>query len=574
MVAEMTASTARRTDASLMLLCAFVPAGLAAACVANVADAAHDAGVARVLGLGSIPWRALDPMAGVLLTALPIGTRAARAALGGALVVAGAGVVLYSVVSGLLGLCAQTGRLRFAIAAIATSTALVAAPWQLESASVGGSVTGAFAILFAVALTARACARTGDAAWAAAFGALGLAVGQEPLAGASSLGSCAVLVGASPSGRRALAALWKDRKRWVLGSLLAGLSPFVLALGRALASGESLPAALATGWNGERGALGVGSLTAFAHTEVGPVLGALAIGGVTLGMLVVPARPMTAALSVLVALGLGCGLVGAPVGPARFGSPLLAAYAAACALAAVAMQAAVRAVAQTRAAFAPLSAAMIVVLEAALPLATADDALVRSQTRTSEAAAIWNDTVFGSMRPTSVVLVSEPLIYERAVVARAQGALRSDLIVLPAFAQGGGPWLPFARDARLVPLWRDLALSGSPTEASLSSLASVRPLAMVYQSRWGRAIGRHLVPLALFDAFEPEPRGAIDRRRAFDVYDASRKRLATATRSEPELAAAAMVLLRARALLMADLGGDRDLAERAARDVLAFQPEP
>jgi hypothetical protein len=147
------------------------------------------------------------------------------------------------------------------------------------------------------------------------------------------------------------------------------------------------------------------------------------------------------------------------------------------------------------------------------------------------------------------------------------------LIVLPAFGQGAGGWRPFARDAALVPLWRDLALSGLPTEASLSSLASVLPLAMAYDAKWGRAIGRHLVPLALFDGFEPEPRGASDRRRAFDVYAASRKRLAAALADgEPELAAATIVLLRARALLMADLAGDRDLAEQAARDVNAFEP--
>src|SRR5260370_12425344 len=184
MVAQMTASTGRRTDASLTLVCALTPAGVAAACVANVADTAHDAGVARVLGVAPVPWRALDPMAGVLLTALPIGTRAARAALGGALVAAATGVVLYSIVSGLLGLCAETRRLRFVIAAIATSTALVAAPWQVERASVGGSVTGAFLILLAVALPPRASARAGGEAWAAPLGAFGLAVAQDPRAAA------------------------------------------------------------------------------------------------------------------------------------------------------------------------------------------------------------------------------------------------------------------------------------------------------------------------------------------------------------------------------------------------------
>jgi hypothetical protein len=96
---------------------------------------------------------------------------------------------------------------------------------------------------------------------------------------------------------------------------------------------------------------------------------------------------------------------------------------------------------------------------------------------------------------------------------------------------------------------------------------------MAYDAKWGRAIGRHLVPLALFDGFEPEPRGASDRRRAFEVRAASRKRLAAALADgEPELAAATIVLLRARALLMADLAGDRDLAEQAARDVNAFEP--
>jgi hypothetical protein len=568
----MTASTGRRTDAGLGLLCALVPAVTAAACVFNVGDAAHDEGVARVLGLHPAPWHALDPVAGLLLTALPIGTLAARAALGGVLVAAATGVVLYSLVDCLLGLCAETRRLRFVVAFIATCTDLVAAPWPLEVVSIGGAVTGAFVILLAVALTARACARAGEAAWAAALAALGLCLGQEPLAGASALAGCAVLVGASPSGRRSLYNLWRDRQRWILGSLIVGLSPFLLALTRTLAAGAWLPAALGTGWSGERSGHGIGSLLVFGRAEVGPVLVALAAGGMALGMLVPLARPLTGALSALVGAGLVCGLVGAPSGPTRFGSPLLAAYAAACALAAVAMQAAVRAVARARVPFARMSAAMIVVLEAALPMAVADDALLRSPGNSSERVAIWNDTAFGFLPPKSVVLVSDPLVFERAVVARAQGALRGDLVVLPVFGQGRGRWRPFARDTALVPLWRDLALSGSPTEASLSSVASALPLATVYESKWGRAIGRHLVPLALFDAFEPEPRGASDRRRAFEVYAANRKRLAAFTEGEPELAAATIALLRARALLMADLGGDRDLAEQAAREVRAFEP--
>src|ERR1019366_33582 len=84
-----------RADAVLVGLSAFVPAALAASHVARVADAARGGGVARVLGLDAQAWRALDVVVGAVLAAVPVGTRAARAALGGALVIASAGAVLY-----------------------------------------------------------------------------------------------------------------------------------------------------------------------------------------------------------------------------------------------------------------------------------------------------------------------------------------------------------------------------------------------------------------------------------------------------------------------------------------------
>jgi hypothetical protein len=113
---------------------------------------------------------------------------------------------------------------------------------------------------------------------------------------------------------------------------------------------------------------------------------------------------------------------------------------------------------------------------------------------------------------------------------------------------------------------------GSPSEASLSSLASVRPLAMAYEPRWGRASGRHLVPLALLDRFEPEPRGASDRRKALDLFAPKRAQLAQAAGKDPELAEAAAYLLRARALDVAE-SGDRDLVSRTVDDVRAFAPD-
>ena len=123
-----------------------------------------------------------------------------------------------------------------------------------------------------------------------------------------------------------------------------------------------------------------------------------------------------------------------------------------------------------------------------------------------------------------------------------------------------------------MPLWRDPELSGAPTEDSLSTLSTVRPVAMAFEPHWGRVLGRHLVPGPLLDCFEPEPRGASDRRRALDVSARARERLARAVTHDPELAQAAAYLLRARALGFA-AGGDRDLVGRVIEDLHAFAPD-
>ena len=62
--------------------------------------------------------------------------------------------------------------------------------------------------------------------------------------------------------------------------------------------------------------------------------------------------------------------------------------------------------------------------------------------------------------------------------------------------------------------------AGAPSEASLSALAMSRPLVTPYEPRWGRALGRHLVPVGLLDRFEPEPRGVSDRRKALEAFGA------------------------------------------------------
>jgi hypothetical protein len=93
---------------------------------------------------------------------------------------------------------------------------------------------------------------------------------------------------------------------------------------------------------------------------------------------------------------------------------------------------------------------------------------------------------------------------------------------------------------------------------------------MAYEPRWGKSIGKHRVPLTLFDEVAPEPRGASDRRRALDQQAPALDRLARGLGEDRELEAAAATVLASRAGLMAELGGQGDLVARTADDARVF----
>jgi hypothetical protein len=257
---------------------------------------------------------------------------------------------------------------------------------------------------------------------------------------------------------------------------------------------------------------------------------------------------------------------------------VLAALAAAFLLAGVSMQALVRAIAEAKLPLARASATMVLVPELVAPVDAADEALRRGAERghggglSPEApAGSWDDTAWGTLPPRSIVLVIDARIWRRASAARAIGSLRGDIAVVPTFAHGTLAARFLSRDAALVPLWRDLALSGAPTEETLSTLASARPLLTTFDAAWGKALGKHLVPSGLLDRFEPEPRGTSDRRKALESFLPKRERLARAVVRDLELADAAAFLLRQRVLDMAS-SGDRDLVGGAVADLDAFAP--
>src|SRR5262249_50740328 len=129
-------------------------------------------------------------------------------------------------------------------------------------------------------------------------------------------------------------------------------------------------------------------------------------------------------------------------------------------------------------------------------------------------------------------------------------------------------------EPKLAPLYRDLALGVAPEELSLAQLGAQRPVLAAFDPRWDRALARHLVPVGLTSRFEPEPRGASERKKALDGFLVLKDRLVrlVVAKKDAELAAATATLLRARAIGMAATG-ERDMLSRALDDLRPFAPE-
>jgi hypothetical protein len=505
----------------------------------------------------------------------PGGGRAsrARAPASGA-----AAALLYAVGRRLLAASATTRRLGSAVAAIVTLTASLSAPWQVEAGAVGGSGLGVLLVFFCLWATLAArdpVDRTGPDdpnRWSTVAVGLGLAVGYEPLVGVCAAASCAALVVGERSARAGLRAAVRALPAQLAASFIVGLLPGIAALLHARPAEGSLARALVESWSGERGAEGAGTALAFARAQIGPVLGAAAAAGAALAVLIPPARRIAASLGLLVVLGAASAGLGSPLGPTRFGAPPLVALASACLLAGVALQALVRAVASARVPFARASAAMVVLLEAVIPVEAADDAIASgglAHARATRAVEAWDGAAWAGLPPRSIVLVADPRVALRARAARAQGAIRADVAWVDLAARPASLSRTFALDPALLPLWRDLALTGVPGESSLSSLATTRPLFMAYDPRWGSPTGRHFVPWRLFDRFEPEPHGSSDRRRALDEFASVRDALAAHIGADPDLRDVSARLLRARVAVLSAVG-DRALADRAAEDLAAF----
>jgi len=572
-----------RFDQALLAGCALFPAALAAAGVTSAPPASHDEGVVRTVALGWTGiFRGLDVMVAAPFLGVPLGTRALRVGLASA-VIAGISGAIGFVVSRALVVAVRPAtaspRLLSAVGAALVLAGVLAPLWQADASAPGGTVTGALLVLAAVAIGqhgyARAEAQPGSdvrPVWRALALVAGLAASYEPLV----LAATALAIGPWVHGLLRL----QERKRSelldALPAFALGLAPFALAAALSRRAPELALAAPGTFASplGERAGAGV-ALAPWAATEIGYVILAAAVAGAVLTARVPAARRVLASLVGVVAVGWVALALKAPSGPWHTGAPILAATLAIHMLAAVALAAAVVAIGAARVPFAQASAALVVVLELVLPVRATDETLGRREGRVSDGASVWTEVAWGAAPTAAVVLVSSPEAMRRVAAARAVGQMRADLLVVPTFA------LPsrvtdraLAAEPRLAPLYRDVALGAPPEELSLAQLASQRPLLAAFHPSWDRNLARHLVPVGLSTRFEPEPRGASDRRRGLDAFASGRDRLVRValTKKDPELASATASLLRGRAIGIAACG-ERDVLSRALDDLRPFAPD-
>ena len=535
----------------------------------------------RVVGLG---WggifRALDVIVAAPLVLAPVGTRALRAGLASALVTGACGALAFLIARRLAHAVRPTAgssSLVSAVSGVAALSAVLAPAWQVEASAPGGTVVGALLVLLSLVLAHVPVAdaspvedEKGDLP-ALAF-VLGLAASYEPLVFA------AALAAASPWAQWAVRTRGLDRRALVFATPAFALGLLPLALGAALSRRvPEIAVSAVKPFASSIGAHAGPSVTvgAFALAEIGTLILVAAAGGGVLSALVPAARRSVASLLGVIAVG-AIGIVfRVPVGPSHVAAVVLAATVAVHALAAIALVSAVIAISTARVPFAHASAALVVVLELVLPVRAADETLSRRDARAPRAAGIWTEAAWGAAPPAAVVLVSAPMTMLRIAAARATGEMRADLLVVPTFAMPSRATdRALKAEPKLAPLYRDIALGSTPEELSLTTLATDRPLLAGFDPRWDRGLARHFVPVGLTTRFEPEPRGASDRRRGLEAFTPAKDRLVrvAVARRDADLASATATLLRGRAIGMAACG-ERDVLSRALDDLRPFAPD-
>lgn len=508
-----------------------------------------------------------------LMALLPLGGRLLRAGWVSALGLALAGAVAYRLIERALSLSLSTPRLSPLLALAATLTAVLAPSWQLEGTLAGGVTLGVALALLAIWVALGVQAR-----WSTV--ALGALVGTTLVESHSA----ALALGVALLARMLLVRRWpKPHTAIELG--LGFVAPLLLAalylMLRPLSPNVELDLS---------GGIGTSSLmsvdaaaertTALAAwlSDAGLLPCLLGLFGLVLALFRKPLRGLGAPFAALFLVDLGfpaskVGIVASDtLAPVRLLSLIAIAGASALAVQAVATY-----MRRARVPFAEPASALLVVFHFTLAFAAVEDSAFAADRRDQVAADAWTDEALEALPPSALLVVrSEALAYRLWAAQIARGA-RTDLIVIPEplLERGNVAARLLRQEPALAPLIREMALSGAPTEFSLSSLSDARPLFVEIDSRWSKRLRDHLAPRAFFPRFSAHPLGRSDRAQSLKENDDGWQRaLGVALRPGARDAATLVVMqseLRDRAQLLAD-AGDREAAEAAVQALFGIDP--
>ncbi len=508
-----------------------------------------------------------------LLALLPLGGRLLRAGWVSAIGLALASAIAYRLIHRALSVSLSTPRLSPPLALAATLTAVLAPCWQLEGTLSGGITLGVALALTAIWVAIGVQARCSTLL----LGALVATTAIESHAAALALGVALVA-------RALLTRRWP--KPYVAIQFTAGALP-PLAFAAIFVALRPLSPNLQLNLAGGIGTSSLVSVDAAAErttalaawlSDAGLLPCCLGLFGLVLGVFRKSVRALGTPFAALVAVDLGfpaakVGILASDtLAPVRLLSLIAIAGASALAVQAIATY-----LRRARVPFAEPASALLVVFHFTLAFVAAEDSAYAADRREQVAADCWTDEALDVLPPSSLVLVrSEALAYRLWAAQIARGA-RTDLVIIPEplLERGNVASLLLRQEPALAPLVREMALSGAPTEFSLSTLSDARPLFVEMDSRWSKRLRDHLAPRAFFPQFSAHPLGRSDRAQTMKQgAEGWQRALTVATQPgqrDPATLAVMQSELRDRATLLVD-ANDQEAAELAVQSLVTIDP--
>jgi hypothetical protein len=536
--------------------------------------------VSLVESLGFVPMSgegAPSALLSELAALLPIGGRVLRAGLVGALGAGLVGAVMYALARRLLLANSTTPRLTPLLALAAALTATLSPSFQFEGTRARG-VTLAAGLALAVLNASEGA--DGSSRSAFALGALfGLTAAESRVTACLLLIALAVRAVLSPlvPTRRTLAASFAGAATvWAFFVIPLFVRPY--SVRASLSLGVDLSTRL--------GSLAEGAVTprsgalASWAVEMGPIALGLGLTGLAWGLFRKKLRADVAPLALLVVMSSIAPVGGASPLTADPLAPLeLMSLAALAAGAVVGVQTAALALRRAHVPLARPASVLLVVFHMTLVFAAIEGSSSVVTETTGLGADVWTDEAESELPPGALVLVRSPTLAFRLWESRIVRGDRPDLVIVPLSLLGRGRVATeLVRDEpALVPLVRDVAMTGRASEYALATLADARPLYVDLDPEWDRRLLDHLRPTPLWLGFTAHTLGRSDRTSALAAEDGRRafRRVLGVAKGVPLGDRATLAVLGARAkeqaVVLAALG-DRDSARRVLGDLGRIEP--